>query len=443
MDSEDTAPKNDVLQTGSCFIRCEIEDQVLRLQVVDISQLFTDPEEATNEEPRLELPRTLRHVGSNLTVFSNTTCFANRTLTCTLACQNVPVSSVCPSSDQGDVAVDTTFVWIFVSFFLASAAFSPIYSLADAATFALLGKHRLMYGKQRLWGTVGLAISAVTCTFVINHLRHAGRAFSYDVMFYMFGGFCLLSTVTAYFIDMDVNVKGESLVKNVLKIVIVPEVAAFLVVVLYVGMLSGALQGFLFWYLADLGASPLLFGLCLAVNCLFEIPFFFISGSFINRFGTIACLSCTLLVLSARFMAYSLLSNAWHVLFIEWVHGLTFGVTWSAVTTHASSISPPGLTATTQGLVSGLNFGIGKGLGSLLTGALFSKIGPRWTFRALSITCVCLVIVYVTLHRCVFHGKASLMPDGKDKAYTTGATDKEQQAQNKSLLIPEKPDINC
>ncbi|XP_070182629.1 major facilitator superfamily domain-containing protein 6-like [Littorina saxatilis] len=236
------------------------------------------------------------------------------------------------------------------------------------------------------------------------------------------------------------SVKGESLVKNVLKIVIVPEVAAFLVVVLYVGMLSGALQGFLFWYLADLGASPLLFGLCLAVNCLFEIPFFFISGSFINRFGTIACLSCTLLVLSARFMAYSLLSNAWHVLFIEWVHGLTFGVTWSAVTTHASSISPPGLTATTQGLVSGLNFGIGKGLGSLLTGALFSKIGARWTFRALSITCVCLGIVHVTLHRCVFHGKALLMPDGKDKAYTTGATDKEQQAQNKSLLIP---DINC
>jgi ABC-type proline/glycine betaine transport system permease subunit len=69
----------------------------------------------------------------------------------------------------------------------------------------------------------------------------------------------------------DFSVKGVNIVKNMCQLMAVPRVAVFLIVVTYMGMTMGTIQGFLFWYLTDLGASPLLFALCLVANCASEV----------------------------------------------------------------------------------------------------------------------------------------------------------------------------
>nr|KAG5696517.1 hypothetical protein BaRGS_021053 [Batillaria attramentaria] len=129
------------------------------------------------------------------------------------------------------------------------------------------------------------------------------------------------------------------------------EVLAFLLVVLHMGMGLGVQQGFLFLYLKqEFSASPILFGLCLFANASFEAPMLYASGKIITRLGAVTCLYIALVALSVRMLGYSLLVNPYHVLLIEPLHGLTFGLLWAAATTHASRIAPPDLSATIQGV---------------------------------------------------------------------------------------------
>ena len=60
-----------------------------------------------------------------------------------------------------------------------------------------------------------------------------------------------------------------------------------------------------------------------------------------------------------RFLGYFLLTNPWFVLFLEPLHGITFGLMYAAASSYASSITPPGMHGTIQGLIGGIHFGTG------------------------------------------------------------------------------------
>ena len=95
---------------------------------------------------------------------------------------------------------------------------------------------------------------------------------------------------------------------------------------------------------------------------MFQVPLLFASGVIIKRVGAVPCLYLAMLAVALRFLGYSLLSNPWVVLVIEPLHGVTFGIMWAAASTYAAMIAPPGMSATIQGLVSGVHFGIGVSL---------------------------------------------------------------------------------
>jgi hypothetical protein len=72
------------------------------------------------------------------------------------------------------------------------------------------------------------------------------------------------------------------------------------------------------------------------------------------------CLYIAFVAYTVRFIGYSFLTNAWFVLPIELLHGLTFGLMWAAATSYGSIITPPGMSGTIQGLISGVHFGFGN-----------------------------------------------------------------------------------
>lgn len=79
-----------------------------------------------------------------------------------------------------------------------------------------------------------------------------------------------------------------------------------------------------------------------------DLPFFFISGWFINKIGLINCMSLVLLMFGVRLNLYSFLSNPWWILPIELLQGITFALFYSTMTTYATIIAPSGTSATLQ-----------------------------------------------------------------------------------------------
>lgn len=74
-------------------------------------------------------------------------------------------------------------------------------------------------------------------------------------------------------------------------------------------------------------------------------------------------------------------SNPWLCLSFEAMEAFTLHLMWVSAVTYAASLTPPGLTATIQGTIGSIHYGVGRGLGSFIGGGLMAAFGPRMAFR--------------------------------------------------------------
>jgi MFS family permease len=257
----------------------------------------------------------------------------------------------------------SSFWFFFALFLFGNIFFSPILSLGDAISYDLLGEERRnKWGKQRLWGTVGFALFAILSTLSMDTLRAETNANNFSIAFCMFSVLYLLTAFVVFTMKISHDLVCGQMLKGTMKILRNAKIFIFILVIFFFGILTGAIEAFLYWYLeADLGNKlKILPGLCVTFACLAETPVFYFAGRFIKRFGHVMCLYIAFVAYTVRFIGYSFLTNAWFVLPIELLHGLTFGLMWAAATSYGSIITPPGMSGTIQGLISGVHFGFGN-----------------------------------------------------------------------------------
>ncbi|RUS77290.1 hypothetical protein EGW08_014954 [Elysia chlorotica] len=325
-------------------------------------------------------------------------CGTEVSLDCTVTCGDDEVT--CKDDEQ---SFDTTFFTFFVIFLIANITFAPIFPILDAVAYDLLAENRHIWGKQRVWGTLGFALFAVSSSFVMHMLKdQSGGGVDYRICFYIFGLLSVFASMIAYFIEMSSDIKCGQFLKNVCKLLSYYQVLAFLCVIMYFGIIIGGLEAFLFWYLTGMGSDPIVFGFILMVNCSAELPLMWVAGDVIKRVGLVGCLYLALVCYCVRLFVYSVIQEPWLVLLVEPAHGVTFGLMYAAATTYASIIAPPGMSSTVQGLLGGVHFGFGKGIGSFITGFMYKGIGPRWTWRVYSIISVVVLVVYWLLNTFIF-----------------------------------------
>ncbi|XP_042215830.1 major facilitator superfamily domain-containing protein 6-like protein B [Homarus americanus] len=105
------------------------------------------------------------------------------------------------------------------------------------------------------------------------------------------------------------------------------------------------------WY-PDFTYLELLQGLALGIDCLLgEVPFMFLSSYTIQHLGHLTTIAVSLASFSTRFLQYSFVSNPWFFLAIELLHGMSFGLILSSVSSYASVLAPKGAEATVHSLV--------------------------------------------------------------------------------------------
>ena len=67
--------------------------------------------------------------------------------------------------------------------------------------------------------------------------------------------------------------------------------------------------------------------------------------------------------------------------------GVTFSLIWVSLTAYTAESVPSVSLATVQGILHGVYFGLGNGIGHLMGGVLISHYGAVVTFIALSVAC--------------------------------------------------------
>lgn len=273
----------------------------------------------------------------------------------------------------------------------------------------MLGGKTMNYGAQRVWGTIGFGVTALFSGILVHlYQDDVGGAVQAIapaiVVMLVFGFFDIISIKWLHLPQF--STEGESILGKVVDLVSQKSIAIFLVFATLAGILDSFIIYYMFWHLEEVAertgymeSIKLIEGCVVAAECLGgEILFFLVSGEILKRIGYVHCLSFCFFMYSIRLGLISLIPNPWWLVLIElFMQGSSYALCYTCIVAYASAVAPPGTTATVQGLVAGMDDGVGFAIGSIIGGQMYKRFGGIISFRVFSIGALVMCVAHILL----------------------------------------------
>lgn len=348
--------------------------------------------------------------------------------------------------DQGSLVydhqeVEAIFLLILLVVIIGEFFSASSVTIVDTVTLQYLGKHRDRYGLQRMWGSLGwgLAMLSVGIGIDSTHVEvsiegpgcKAPECKNYRIVFIVFGVLMTLSLIVATqfrfsynHYKQDENQNKEAEVSQVdrnsstdssnetpsdstqsqsfsfwdlIKLLCSIQYGSVLFVAWFMGFGYGFVFTFLYWHLEDLNGTTTLFGVCSVLSHVSELTAYFFSHKLIELIGHIRVLYIGLACNTARYIYISYLENAWTVLPMEVLQGVTHAAIWAACISYLSAAVPPELRTSAQGILQGLHLGLGRGCGAMIGGVLVNFFGAASTFRGIGMACLVILLLFALI----------------------------------------------
>lgn len=268
--------------------------------------------------------------------------------------------------------IDQYFLIIIYTLLLASFT-QPIGSLFDslAITFVRNKKHS-SFGKLRVWGSIGWAIS----TYLVGLLlaKH-----NINLIFTIAGIISFMMMIVLWMYDSDEsNDKLVTVNANSLKFLLhnKPLIIFYSILTLY-GIAVAPIYVFINLYFTEIGAGYDIIGIAFSLQALSEIPFFFFGTRFVKKYGSEASIIISLMVTLCRMILYSIITDPIYAVIVGIGQGFTLSLFLVAVVEYVHDIIPDNLRATGQSLIWATHFGAGITIGNIITGAIYDTIGIK------------------------------------------------------------------
>ncbi|KAL3999679.1 transcription factor 7-like 1 [Sarotherodon galilaeus] len=360
----------------------------------------------------------------------NTTLQATTTTTTSPA----PTPEIIYNRDQ----VESIFLLILLVIIVGEFFSAPAVTIVDTVTLQYLGKARDRYGLQRMWGSLGWGLAMLLVGIWIDHthitvaIEGTGcavpdyRLHNYQLAFIVFGVLMAVALIVAtqfYFenggeyqqevpevVEDSANTERESVASDqspsnpdttqefhysdLLKLLCSVRYSSVLFVAWFMGFGYGFVFSFLYWHLEDLGGTTTLFGVCSVLSHISELAAYFTSHKFIELVGHIRVLYIGLACNTARYLYISYLENAWIVLPMEILQGVTHASVWAACISFLSAAVPPALRTSAQGILQGLHLGLGRGCGAMVGGVFVNYFGAAETFRGIGMASLVILLIF-------------------------------------------------
>lgn len=268
----------------------------------------------------------------------------------------------------------TPSFWLFsVLMCVGTIGYNVANCVSDATCFDMLGDKTMKYGTQRVWGTVGFGVTALfagvaTDLFITDTSDAMKTIAPAIIVMFIFGGFDVIS-IKWLKLPTFSNTDGVSISSKLWSLLQRRSIALFLVFATLAGILDSFIIYYMFWFLEEvaeetgyMGSIKLIEGCVVAAECLgSEILFFFFSGAILKRIGYVHCLSFCFFMYAVRLGLISMITNPWWLVAIEaFMQGPTYALCYTCIVAYASAVAPPGTSATVQGLVAGMDDGLGR-----------------------------------------------------------------------------------
>jgi PPP family 3-phenylpropionic acid transporter len=288
------------------------------------------------------------------------------------------------------------FAQVMSAMVVHSIVSTPILVLVEAATLTELKKSGGSYGRVRLFGTLGFVLSAFLLGQTIRPalveegwvLRLAAAS-----MFVAFLGSWLLRGATMSRSTIDLS-QAAGILRR-------PGVLALCLAGLFHWLAMAPYNAFFGLHAARLGLSSAVVGTSMAVGGVSEIVFMLLSRPLERRFqpGRLVAFAMALTVL--RWVTSALATTGPLLIVAQALHGLSFGMFYTASIAALIRVVPDALRATGQGLFMTAVFGVGGGFGTILFGELFAVLDGGALFLCSAAIEVLAVAVLLALDRSI------------------------------------------
>jgi len=245
--------------------------------------------------------------------------------------------------------------------------------LVEGAVWDVVQRTGAHYGRLRLWGSLGFIATAVGLGPALDHL---GMVHLLDFLTFLF-----LAILAFTLLVPEPERKGRTeRAGSILGTLRQRPVWGFFATTFLMKASHGAYYGFFSILLSAHGYSGMAIGLLWGLGVLAEVLVFLYTDQLVERFGVRAMLAGSLLLAAVRWVLIGSTDALGWLLLAQTLHAATFATFHAAAARHTHELFPGAQRSSGFALYSSLAFGFGGGMGSLLSGVLWDRIGGEATF---------------------------------------------------------------
>ena len=222
------------------------------------------------------------------------------------------------------------------------------------ATMTHLQNDKTKFGYYACWGEIGAGMSLFLVGILVSQVRHfhCGELLpSYFISFLCAAGFQCFTLVSLPWLKFEYLERRVVNFAEVKKIIWNPHYLLMLLICAHGGLCTSFQFRWEFWYMENLGATPLV----IAVGGLIRRPivavWFLLSRSIIDRLGELYVIAISLFTFAVSFAALAFAQKPWQVIVFDIFQSIGYVLIYSSLVIHFSKVGSKASSAAIQGKV--------------------------------------------------------------------------------------------
>ncbi|MBM7094323.1 MFS transporter [Bacillus sp. H-16] len=262
------------------------------------------------------------------------------------------------------------FVWIMFLLFIFFAFMSPAGGLGDSLAQKVSYERGVSFGSIRMWGSLGFGTSSLVSGYLL-------AAFGIQNIYYLYAFFLIIAILFCTRAPDSTPSRKKANLKKALLLGKDPVLALFLIMIFLISLTHRMNDTFLGLYIVELGGNEAIIGTAWFIGVITEAVVFAASAWWLRRFHPLTFITFAAVLYVLRWLLMGSVSGPGDILYLQILHGLTFGVFYLTAFQFVARLVPDELTSTGHLLFISVFFGVSGVIGSLIGGAVIDTFMVR------------------------------------------------------------------
>ncbi len=270
-----------------------------------------------------------------------------------------------------------SFIAFVIFMFLFFCFLSPLNPLGESLALKTATEEGRTFGSIRLWGAFGFGLTALISGYLFAIIGI--QNILYPFLFFGFFTFLISLKIT----DVQTSKKQVTLMDAV-KMGMDPKLSVFLLIAVFISVTHRTNDNYLGIHIVELGGQESLIGLATFIGIMVEVLFLATSWLWFRKLHEFIFIGLSGLLYALRWFLMSVITTPEMILYLQLLHGVSFGLFYLAAFQYVTKILPKELQATGHVFFITIVFGLAGMIGSLAGGAIIEYFNSFVLYRILA-----------------------------------------------------------